>query len=225
MHEKYKRYVSTLWVFMCFVPTCVLAQDKSQYLPCLEQPMLQQERSLELQRLVDADQNERADWEHLSDDDKLRLIENDLTRRKRVGEILGEGCFKTAEDYAAASLIYQHGDVPDHYFQAFIWANRAVALGDSEKKHLVALTIDRYLVSIGKKQLFGSQAYSEDGACFCLQPVEASFPDALRREYTGMSLQERYDWLISLNQEKNCTSLECSTDLQLSPQGCVPGFW
>ena len=73
-------------------------------------------------------------------------------------EILGEGCFKSAEDYAAASLIYQHGDSPDHFFQAFIWALRAVQLGDFQQKSLVAMTVDRYLISSGKKQLFGTQA-------------------------------------------------------------------
>ena len=57
------------------------------------------------------------------------MLEHDLIRRKRVGEIFGEGCFKTAKDYSAASLIFQHGDTPDHYYQA-LWANRAVELGD-----------------------------------------------------------------------------------------------
>lgn len=54
--------------------------------------------------------------------------------------------------------MYQHGDVSDHYYLAFMWALRSVALGNEDVKSLVALTVDRYLVSIGKKQLFGSQA-------------------------------------------------------------------
>ena len=146
-----------------------------------------------------------------------------------------ESCFliissitvKTADDYAAASLIYQHGDTPDHYFQAFIWAMRAVELGQDGQKGLVAVTIDRYLVSIGKKQLFGSQAFASEETlgCACLEPVEMSFPETVRKEYSHMSLQDRYDWLASINTGKNCSNEMCSTVLQPSPQGTVPGFW
>ena len=199
----------------------------SRFSSYLTQPEIQEARSMELAELVKADQNEREHWENLSDDEKRQIAENDLMRRKRVGEIFAEGCFKTAEDYAAASLIYQHGDVPDHYFQAFVWANRAVELGDLQQKYLVALTIDRYLVSIGKKQLFGSQAFasSDTDWCFCLEPVESSFPDSNRVNYLGKQLSDQYEWLASINQGKSCPNTECPTQLKSSPQGTVPGFW
>ncbi|KTD17759.1 hypothetical protein [Legionella jordanis] len=80
----------------------------------------------------------------------LQIRKNDLERRKRIGEIFGEGCINNGEDYAAASLIYQHGDVSDHYYQAFHWALLAKEKGVSKAKYLVALTLDHYLVSIGK---------------------------------------------------------------------------
>ena len=49
---------------------------------------------------------------------------------------------RTAQDYSAAALIYQHGVVPDHYQQAFIWSNRAIEEGDVKEKQLAALAID-----------------------------------------------------------------------------------
>src|SRR5690606_89236 len=142
-------------------------------------------RCRELQQLVQDDQKEREDWDQLSEEEKQNVSCHDESRRRRVGERFGEGCFKEARDYAAASLIYQHGDVPDHYFQAFLWAKRAVDSGDLSSKGLVAMTIDRYLVSQGQKQLFGTQAFAseETGWCFCLQPVERSFPDLKRIVY------------------------------------------
>jgi hypothetical protein len=36
------------------------------------------------------------------------MVKNDVLRRKRVGEIFGEGCFSKAQDFAAAALVYQH---------------------------------------------------------------------------------------------------------------------
>lgn len=207
-------------------PWQVLAMDWSTTPSCADHPEIQEERSQELQRLKEADQREREGFEQFSEAQWQQLWENDLIRRKRVGEILAEGCFHVAKDYMAASLIYQHGDVPDHYYQAFIWANRAVELGDEDAKHFVALTIDRYLVSIGKKQLFGSQAYVDHiGGCFCLQPIEKSFTDTIRKDYLFPSLQEMYQWLASVNEGKDCLNNECETSLKPTPHGSVPGFW
>lgn len=195
---------------------------------CQTQSAIQQNRSAELAGLVDDDQKDRENWDNLSDQDKMNVSNRDLKRRMRVGEIFGEGCFKLAADYSAASLIYQHGDVPDHYFQAFIWANHAVRLGDLKQKRLVALTLDRYLVSIGNKQLFGSQAYASDETnwCYCLQPVESSFPDVLRLDYLNSTLSQQYEWLLSINQENNnCPNIACPTELKPTPQGSVLGVW
>lgn len=211
-----------------FVFFNIFSNSIYSFTSCLEQPEKQIQRSSELEGLVNADQNEREGFENFSEEERIKLSENDINRRKRVGEIFGEGCFKTPSDYAAAALIYQHGDVPDHYFQAFIWANRAVQLGDLKQKSLAALAIDRYLYDIGKKQLFGSQAYGTEmgGWCYCLVPVEPSFPDAFRKEYSGASLGERFEWLAEINQGKNCPNNEC-TDMNLapSPKGTVLGFW
>jgi hypothetical protein len=194
---------------------------------CRMKPELQEIRSKELITLLEADQADReGGWDNISNERWIQILEKDLSRRKRVGEILAEGCFKTPDDYKAASMIYQHGDVPDHYFQAFIWAKRAVELDEKRPKNLVALTIDRYLVSIGKKQLFGSQFFAPQlGACYCLEPVEDSFPDSIRKEYTDVTLQDRLDWLPLINEGKDCPNTQCLMELQPSPKGTVPGFW
>ncbi|MDF1756942.1 MAG: hypothetical protein P1U74_01395 [Legionellaceae bacterium] len=152
---------------------------------CLTDPKLQEARSKELKKLFDADVKDRENWETLSITQLEEIRVHDNKRRIRVGAIFAEGCFKSSDDYSRAALIFQHGEVPDHYYQAFIWANIAVDLGDDTQRPMVALTIDRYLVSIGKKQLFGSQSLASAATnwCYCMQTVEESFPDSIRLSY------------------------------------------
>lgn len=195
---------------------------------CLQDSKIQAARSKELAQLLMQDQKERTYFNpKMSVQQIKKMVANDLVRRKRVGEIMAEGCFKTAADYTAASLIYQHGDVPMHYYLAFFWANQAVALGDAEQKKLVAMTIDRYLVSIGKKQIFATQYTAEKmDACVCLEPVERSFPDSMRIAYLGKKLADQYHDLVKINeQHKNCPVAECKMNLSPTPKGTIAGFW
>lgn len=205
-----------------------LPQNTWSKTSCSRNPVLQSVRSNELKKIFQADIRDRNNWEHLSRKQLEQMRVRDQMRRVRVSEIFAEGCFKTSDDYAEAALIYQHGEVPDHYYQAFIWSNRAVALGDNSQRQMAALAIDRYLVSIGKKQLFGSQAFASPDTswCFCMQQVESSFPDSMRRRYIGKSLKDEYIWIASLNAGKNnCIKLNCPNELKSSPKGIVPGFW
>lgn len=212
---------------MLFLSISCYAENKT--LSCLSKPEMQAARSHELKELAELDQKDRENFENMSEEEQIDLMNKDLVRRKRVGEIFGEGCFKTPDDFMSAALIYQHGDTTDHYYQAFIWSMRAVQLGDKTQTSFVALAIDRYLLSTGKKQLFGSQAFASTATswCFCMRPVEDSFPDKFRKDYSGVSLQERLEWIASLNHGKGCSESECSqvSSYEPSPQGTVPGFW
>ena len=195
---------------------------------CQSDPSRLQARSKELEAIVKADQADRQDWAGKTPEEMQEVVERDVVRRKRVGEIFGEGCFWKAEDYAAAALVYQHGDVPDHFLQAFMWAKRAVELGDDSQERLMAVAIDRYLVNIGHKQLFASQASKPEmkpGSCWCLQRIEPSFPEELRKEIGGQSSKEAFGWLEELNQGTECPNVECSQPLEPSPAGTIPGFW
>lgn len=217
------------------------SKDEAKKIPitltCVSDPKLQQARSLELQQLHAADQalrvsknGEPIDFDKI---DRNKMQKQDLAHRKRVVEIFAEGCLKSAADYLAAALIYQHGDVPDHYYQTYIWVTRAIKLGINgaevkSAKSMAALAIDRYLVSLGNKQLFGSQfsmAQPKD-QCWCIDQVESSFPDTLRKEYLGQSLLERSrDSFAMFNKGKNCPNVACSKNLKPTPKGTVPGLW
>lgn len=200
--------------------TTLIAADT--YKICVEDETKYQQRSAEIQMIVDLDQKDRS-----SNTVTPEVQKRDRNRRQRIGAIFGEGCFKTSKDYANAALVFQHGDRPDHFFQTFIWAKRAVELGNSTQKRLMALAIDRYLVNIGHKQLFASQAYKEgDSSCWCLQEVESSFPEKLRIEYMNSSLKDQEDWVDDLNKGKDCKKKNyCKQDLLDSSRGFIPGFW
>lgn len=204
-------------------------------MPCADSKT-QARRSAELQKIREADQADRA-WQTSGPNGSPqptqalldKMARNDLQRRKRVGEILGEGCFKTSDDYKAAFTIYQHGNTADQYFQAYLWSNKAFALGDTKVKPMVAEAVDRYLVSIGHKELFGTQAFQTvaPNGCWCIQPIEDSFPASIRNEYRG-GVNAAYTglpYLKILNQGTHCSVSYCSTDLLPSPQGTVPGLW
>jgi hypothetical protein len=195
-------------------------------------PDIQTARSEELQKLYNEDQFDyraqiAADPTAPLDLKKMEQMANDdLKRRKRVGEILGEGCFQKSADYAAAAMIYQHGNSPDHYFQAFTWAKEALTLGDVREKSEVAQALDRYLVSIGHKQLFGTQLFKGPSTnCYCLQPTEETFPNSTRENYLPDKASYGMTFLTNYNGQNHCPKPTCPTNLLPTPKGTVVGFW
>jgi len=193
---------------------------------CIYDEDVQKKRSLELERLRQKDQEERDNFFEKTREELEQLIKHDLKRRKRVGAIFGEGCIKTANDYVAAATIYIHGDTPDHYFQSYFWGQKAYQMGSDDGTFFMTRAIDRYLLSLNKKQLFGTQvqAFSFDG-CYCIPPVELSFPDSLREKYKTPTIEQQLKMLSQLNEGKYCPQSECDMALDDSPKGSVAGFW
>jgi hypothetical protein len=193
---------------------------------CVNNPPKQRQRSEELQSLAKGDQDDRKlpvesiDWQ--------KVRPRDEARRKRVGEIFGEGCVTSAADYSAAALIYQHGDVADHFFQSFLWSKKAFEMGNSSEGHSVANGIDRYLVSLGHKQLFGTQ-FSQDPASkqWCIEPIEKSFPESRRTQYLKTNLQGSIASFLNFYKSKQLPTAvqDCDHNLQPSPAGIAPGLW
>ena len=226
-------------IVLCAFSGCAFAQSGSalaeaatQSETCEFSPRLQSEKSAELLRIAREDQADREgpvdsiDWN--------KVMPRDLARRIKVASIFAEGCFKSAADYASAAIVFQHGTAADHFYQTFIWANKAVQLGDESQRWLTAAGIDRYLVKIGQKQLFGTQ-FSKDpteiakGAAgkWCLQPVEPSFPEPRRIEFIKRNLKDNTAHVlkgIGASQTVEETK-DCEPALKASPRGTVPGFW
>jgi hypothetical protein len=108
----------------------------------------------------------------------------DAARREAVREIAQRGGLQTGDDYAAAALVFQHGNTPADYQQANRYAEQAIDLGSERGRQLYALTRDRYLRSIGEPQQFGTQYRLESGTWqLVLQPYDPTTTDAERARY------------------------------------------
>ncbi len=135
------------------------------------------------------------------------------------------GCLNTAEDYKAASLIYQHGETAEDYFRSLNWSKKGIALGDTSQKSMLAASLDRYLVKSGMKQLFGTQATKGPGSkCWCIEPYEESFSDGKRLEYTGKRIKDQYFWVGQLNTGKDCSVPLCDQSLNSTPEEYIRGL-
>jgi len=203
------------------------ATIQSQQKTCIEDQERQKQRSDELQKIVAEDQADRTtrpiDWNKVGPRDMIRI--------KRVGEIFAEGCIVQAKDYAAAALVFQHGDHPDHYLQVYLWQKRAVELGDKEDHpDLMYSGIDRYLVSIGRRQLFATQyGKMKKENCRCLQAIEESFPEKRRTELTGRALNKAFAFVKEGNLDRPaCAEIRfCDTPLLPTTKADLPftGLW
>ncbi len=185
-------------------------------------------RSQMVQAIAQADQADRMDSDGKSknDIDWKVVSKRDRERREQIAKISADGCLKTAEDFAGAAIVYQHGNLPQDYFKAYSWSNKAVALGLEGYKTLAAMALDRYLMNIGRKQIYASQA-TERGGCWCLWPVEQSATDEDRRRMLRPGLSEELNWIDSLNAADGKTSCPkqeiCSAEAAPVPHGSLPG--
>ncbi|WP_209322492.1 hypothetical protein [Brevundimonas sp. AJA228-03] len=107
----------------------------------------------ELARLFSDDQAVRQDNKALG----LAASLEDAERRAAVRRLLDTGQVRSAADHYHAAFIFQHGDQPDDYLLAHALAMAAVARGRDDAAWIAAATLDRYLQSIGRAQIYGTQ--------------------------------------------------------------------
>lgn len=148
----------------------------------------------------------------------------DVARLQQIKKLLASGDVKTGRDYRYAALLFQHGAEADDYLMAHVLAIRAVGLGDLSSQNLAALTLDRYLQSIGRGQIFGSQYLTESyayrmqhagdknvdaeaakrGDADTQQPYQESLvPDSLRHDFCIASLAEQKKAIEEAHRTKN----------------------
>ena len=129
--------------------------------------------------LIEISKKDRADRTKRNPE----MTSNDIKRRIRVAAIAAEACLKEKDDYFTAAVVFQHGSLPEHYMQAIIYANKSMDLGHPVGEAMRQVAIDRYLMSLGYKQIFGSQitapaiykqVESEKDTVACVWPIEES---------------------------------------------------
>ena len=152
----------------------------------------------EVARLHAEDQSDRQpkdgkpiDWQVVGPRDEVR--------QKRVRELYMAGELKTGKDYFNAGMIFQHGEKPEDYLLCHELCVTAVfKSGRSERaswlptaKWLAAASYDRFLLSIGRAQRFGTQFSSEGpNSPMRLDKMEEGITDELRKVWGVPPLSE-----------------------------------
>lgn len=113
--------------------------------------------NLELIEIYKNDENDRKNhnitW--------LEIIKKDSLRRKRVDVILNSNEIKTSKDYMNAAMIFKSGNDSINYLKTITLMKEAIKLDSTVNKLPLAEITDRYLLSIGEPQIYGTQFYKE----------------------------------------------------------------
>lgn len=132
----------------------------------------------EMKRLFEEDQSARQnptkiDWKIVSRDDE--------GRRQRTKQLLNAGKLRSGDDFFHAAFIFQHGEKPDDYLMAHTLATIANGRGSRDATWIAAATLDRYLQSIGQRQIYGTQYRSMPNGGTTQDPYDKNLiSDALR---------------------------------------------
>jgi hypothetical protein len=199
----------TLWCCIAFTPaTRAQAQRSASPVPLMRQIYVQDQRDRGVVLSDDGGDLPPGGAQMPSTFVGDKLTPNDIKRREQVRALLAAGQVITAQDFHDAAFIFQHGQSADDYLLAHILAVEAVVKGDDSSKWISAATLDRYLQSIGQKQVFGTQYGVTQ------EPYnESLMPDTLRHSFCVPDLAQQK---LNLEQFKLGKYPE-----KIVPLGCV----
>lgn len=109
-----------------------------------------------LHELYAADQDERAKV-YTAIDDVRALKQRDLMRRDALVEMISKGEIVSPQDLYRAAVIFLHGSEPKDFLAAHRLATMSALRGCEPARWLFAATLDRFLVSTGLPQIYGTQ--------------------------------------------------------------------
>ena len=145
--------------------------------------------NIELENLYFSDKKERSTLKEGDEKQLKDLKVNDKKRLKRVKEMLTQ--IDTSEIWNChyLALLFQHGTTTLDFETAHKYAKMAVDMGSNVSKWLYAATLDRWLVSQGKLQKYGTQFRQVEGKWEQLA-VDGTITDKERSKYGVPTLSE-----------------------------------
>jgi hypothetical protein len=162
------------------VPRVATDWDPQKAYQMSEQPVAS---NAEMRQLFDADQRARRDFTKLSNEQWAAVSKDDAVRRQRTHSLLMAGKLHTSEDFREAAFVFQHGDKPDDYLLAHTLAMIAVGKGDEGSLWIATATLDRYLQSINRPQIYGTQFKNVPQDKVTQEPYDQLLiPDLIREE-------------------------------------------
>lgn len=141
--------------------------------------------NVEVAAIAEADQAERV-GSTLS----KGVEDRDRARRMRILSIYQEGGLGTANDYFNAALVLQHGQQADDFLLAHELAIVSLSKGHPRGRWLAAATEDRFLMTLGRPQRFGTQYVGSPGKLHAVADTDHAVTDQLRRELSVPTIAE-----------------------------------
>jgi hypothetical protein len=133
--------------------------EKAKILGSKQQESIPEQISNELQEMYKADQKART--ENLLQANKEQYFHDEDTRAQRASEIYSlykKGKINLSPlDFGHLAMIFHHREGSENYKIAFELAKKSADGGIEEAKWLQAAAEDRYLISIGRNQKWGTQ--------------------------------------------------------------------
>lgn len=153
----------------------------------------------ELIEIYNADQADRQtqpiDWNIVSKNDSLREV--------RIYELLDSNKVRTSLDYHNAAMIFQHGGDSIAYGMAVKLMRKSIELDSTANKWLLAAAIDRYLLSKGELQIYGTQYWKMKDQSWELREIDTTkITDAERIEYGVETLAQQRENVKRMNKKK-----------------------
>lgn len=153
----------------------------------------------QLKLMYEEDQSARQ----VTNIDWPKLIKEDCLRQMKLVNLIRQNKLTTANDYFHAAMIFQHGNDSSSYKMACDYSKMAFQMDTSNTnaRWLSAASYDRYLISIGKPQIYGTQFVILDKKYY-LQEIDTTIVTDSERIYYGtQTLQEIKKYLTEKNGE------------------------
>ena len=137
----------------------------------------------EMRAIFEADQLARQnpsaiDWTILSKEDEVR--------RNRTKTLLQSGKLRNGADFLWAAFIFQHGSSSSDFLLAHSLAQVAMARGRPDAAWISAASLDRYLHSMGQKQIYGTQFQTDPAGKTTQEPFDKQLISNELRQALGV---------------------------------------
>lgn len=209
------------------MPTLLLALTTALAGPPPDQadlptPCTDRDAGREVRRIARSDQQDRKNW---SDGMEAR----DAERLAAVHALLAEGRICKPKTAFAAGVVLQHSPKRADFAEAHRLFRHALDQGHEPARRWAALAWDRFLVSGGEPQWFGTQRqgqHADDGSFLfqCLVAVDPAATDTDRAAYGVEALAEQIAGVYTTNGKP---VPDAPTLAQLEADGlvCEPFAW
>ena len=151
----------------------------------------------DIKEIFESDQNDRK-----SDLRWSRLSKRDELRRKRANQLIDSGMVVSAKEHQMIAYVFQHGNDSSDYAKAISLMKKAIELDSTINKRLYAAATDRYLLSIDKPQIYGTQYTKTKFKPWIMRNYDTTkVSDKERLEYGVGTLAQQREKLEKLNNE------------------------